>query len=107
METELADYLYELADPNFRSFQCKLMPTVDPEAVIGVRVPDLRLLVKRFPVSKDLFLSQLPHTYYEENNLIGSIIRLSKRQLRVTASSRRKRCFYARYAEKNRASGRR
>jgi 3-methyladenine DNA glycosylase AlkD len=52
------------------------MPTVDAKTVIGVRIPLLRKLAAE--VSKmpdiDLFLSELPHTYYEENNLHGFVI---------------------------------
>ena len=40
--------LFELQDPQYRDFQCKLMPTVDPDTVIGVRTPELRKLAKVF-----------------------------------------------------------
>ena len=40
--------LFELQDLKYRDVQCKLMPTVDPETVIGVRTPELRKLAKSF-----------------------------------------------------------
>lgn len=47
------------------------MPTVDSEKVIGVRMPLLRKLAKELSgtVDADAFLEELPHEYYEENNL--------------------------------------
>lgn len=29
--------LYALSEPKYRHFQCGLMPTVDPESVLGIR----------------------------------------------------------------------
>ena len=52
------------------------MPTVDPDTVIGVRMPALRKLVKDFAETPEAaeFLKALPHRYYEENNLHGLLI---------------------------------
>ena len=68
--------LFELQDLKYRDFQCKLMPTVDPETVIGVRTPDMRKLAKEFSKSPEAaeFLKISPHKYYEENNLHGHLI---------------------------------
>ncbi len=41
--------LFRLQDGGYRAFQCRLLPTVDPETVIGVRTPELRRLAKRLP----------------------------------------------------------
>ena len=74
--TEIQKLLFDRQDPAYRAFQSKLMPTVDPETVIGVRMPALRKLAKelaRMPLAED-FLRQLPHRYYEENNLHGLLI---------------------------------
>lgn len=67
--------LLAMQDTAYRSFQCKLMPTVDPNTVIGVRVPRLRAYAKAMK-SDDAaaFCSALPHQYYEENNLHGFLI---------------------------------
>lgn len=63
--------LFELQDEGYREFQSKLMPTADPEAVIGVRTPLLRSLARELAGTPQAqsFLSSLPHKYYEENNL--------------------------------------
>ena len=68
--------LFELQDLNYRDFHAKLMPTVYKERVIGVRTPALRKFAKEFGKTKEAeeFLKQLPHEYYEEDNLHGVLI---------------------------------
>ena len=76
MSDTIVQRLFALQDAGYRDFQAKLMPTVDKETVIGVRTPDLRKLARSLrgtPVAA-AFLSGLPHTYYEENNLHGLLI---------------------------------
>lgn len=78
--TGIRERLFALQDEKYRAFQCKLMPTVDPETVIGVRTPDLRRLAKEFADMPEAepFLAALPHRYYEENNLHGFLIAREK-----------------------------
>lgn len=68
--------LWELQDTEYRDFHAKLIPTVDPENIIGVRTPKVRKLAKE--VSKDPrigdFLAQLPHRYYDENNVHAFVV---------------------------------
>ena len=73
---EIRDRLFALQDPEYRLFQSKLMPTVDPACVIGVRIPDLRKLSRELAGTEQAaaFVRQLPHDYYEENNLHGFLI---------------------------------
>lgn len=73
---EIRDRLFALQDPEYRLFQSKLMPTVDPARVIGVRIPDLRKLSRELTGTEQAaaFVRQLPHDYYEENNLHGFLI---------------------------------
>ncbi len=68
--------LFALQDLQYRDFQAKLMPTIDPETVIGVRTPALRKLAKQLTGTPEAnaFLLQLPHQYYEENQLHGFLI---------------------------------
>lgn len=72
----MTDRLFAMQDRAYREFQSKLMPTVDPESVIGVRTPQLRQLAKALAGSQEAeqFLVTLPHRYYEENNLHGMLI---------------------------------
>jgi 3-methyladenine DNA glycosylase AlkD len=70
--------LFSLQDTDYRDFQCRLMPTVSPDVVIGVRIPALRKLAKEI-FGTDMgnaFLAELPHSYYEENNLHGYMLEL-------------------------------
>lgn len=79
-ESVLREKLFALQDLKYREFNSKLMPTVDPETVIGVRTPDLRKLVKEFAKTPQAveFMKCLPHEYYEENNVHGFIIETIK-----------------------------
>ncbi len=67
----VTDKLFSMQDMAYKEFHQKLMPTVEPKRVIGVRTPALRAFAKEFAKNKeaDAFLQSLPHTYYEENNL--------------------------------------
>ena len=68
---EIRAELFRLKDEKYRDFQAKLIPTVKPETMIGVCTPALRSyakqLLKREEVS--LFLENLPHGYFDENQL--------------------------------------
>ena len=76
VDTPIVQRLFALQDLTYQKFQCKLMPTVSPDVVIGVRMPDLRRLAKQLRGTPEAehFLNQLPHTYYEENNLHGLLL---------------------------------
>lgn len=72
----IREQLLSMGEEGYRLFQCKLMPTVDPRRVIGIRTPQLRrfsLVLSRQPQAQE-FLRALPHFYYEENNLHGFLI---------------------------------
>ncbi len=73
---ELHHKLFTMKDLWYRDFQSKLMPTIDKERVIGIRIPVLRKFATEFAKTGDAeaFLKTLPHTYYEENNLHAFII---------------------------------
>ena len=38
--------LFALQDLKYKEFHAKLMPTINPESIIGVRVPVIRTLAK-------------------------------------------------------------
>lgn len=75
-QTAIQERLFALQDVKYRAFQSKLMPTVPPETVIGVRTPLLRKLAKELAGTPEAeeFLRCLPHEYYEENNLHGFLV---------------------------------
>lgn len=68
--------LFKLQDRKYRDFQVKLIPTVDADSVIGVRTPELRKFAKQLVRKEDvgLFLDDLPHMYFDENQLHAFII---------------------------------
>ncbi|MBO7217216.1 MAG: DNA alkylation repair protein [Clostridia bacterium] len=68
--------LFALRDEWYKSFQCKLMPTVSKSLVIGIRTPALRNFARQIKDSAKAkeFLALLPHKFYEENNLHGFLI---------------------------------
>lgn len=45
---EVQARLFELQDIKYRDFHAKLMPTVNKEKIIGVRIPVLRSFAKEF-----------------------------------------------------------
>ena len=76
----ITERLLALQDLKYKEFHSKLMPTISPEVIIGVRTPDIRKLAKQIAGSEEAeeFLRTLPHTYYEENNLHGCLIESMK-----------------------------
>ncbi len=73
---ELRERLFALQDLTYRDFQLKLIPGMDPEKVIGVRTPALRSLAKELSKRSDLhlFLHELPHRYFDEDQLHAMIL---------------------------------
>jgi len=111
---DIRSRLFALQDVPYRDFQAKLIPTVDPETMIGVRTPALRQLAKELakspsgngkagsgkagpagsgktasgkngkassakkhtglPPELSAFLSELPHRYFDENQLHAFLI---------------------------------
>ena len=73
---EIRQRLLSIADEDYKAFQSKLMPDVDKEKVIGVRTPALRDFAKELYKAGDYegFLRDLPHKYYEEDNLHAILI---------------------------------
>jgi 3-methyladenine DNA glycosylase AlkD len=73
---EIRQELFSLQDKEYKAFQVKLIPTVDPETVIGTRTPALRAYAKSLVKSGDTdeFLAELPHSYFDENQLHAFIL---------------------------------
>lgn len=74
--TDIQNRLFALRDESYQMFQSKLIPTIDPQTILGVRTPELRKLAKQLETEPEtqVFLHTLPHTYYEENNLHGFLL---------------------------------
>lgn len=73
---EILSELFKLQDPGYRDLQVKIIPNVDKESIIGVRTPALRQLAKEYAKRDDvsLFLDELPHKYFDENQLHAFIL---------------------------------
>ena len=73
---EIQEGLFERQDKKYRDFQAKLIPTIAPDTVIGVRTPALRKYAKQLAKHEeiDVFLNALPHPYFDENQLHAFIL---------------------------------
>ena len=69
--TEIQKKLFELQDKGYQAGSVKLNPTVDPNTIIGVRIPALRKLAKELKGTDAAaaFIAALPHQYFEEYSL--------------------------------------
>ena len=66
MET-ITTELFRLQDEKYRAFQIKLIPNIPEDTIIGVRTPELRRLAKSCDLEQ--LTRELPHRYFEENQL--------------------------------------
>lgn len=72
----VTERLLALSDADNAAFTARLTPGVAPDRILGSRIPQLRQLARTLrgtPEAAD-FLAQLPHRYYDENNLHGILI---------------------------------
>ncbi len=72
----IKDDLFKLQDKKYREFQKTLIPNINPNSLIGVRTPDLRNYAKKMVKENNYisFLNDLPHEYFDENQLHAFII---------------------------------
>lgn len=90
MSAALEERLFSLRDEKYRAFHTRLIPTVDPETVLGIRVPALRKLAGSLQEEeRESLLTSLPHRYYEENCLHGFLIQQIKDYDRCVAELNR------------------
>ena len=83
---DIQSKLFELQDIKYRDFHAKLMPTVNKEKIIGVRIPVLRSFAKEFGKTKEarLFL----------------LMMVIQRQLRQERQGCFYKCFHIRIMKK-------
>ena len=72
----IQEELFTLQDKSYGDFQAKLVPNIQRELFIGVRVPEAKKLAKRLAKKPEgsKFLEDLPHKYYDENILHALLI---------------------------------
>jgi 3-methyladenine DNA glycosylase AlkD len=75
-KSDLYKNLKKLQDLKYRDMQVKIIPNLEPSSIIGVRTPELKAMAKEILKSGDYadFLNDLPHKYFEENQLHAFII---------------------------------
>lgn len=73
---EIRKELKKLQDNGYREMQVTIIPTLEADSIIGVRTPALRQLAKEFAKREDIseFLTDLPHKFFEENQLHAFIL---------------------------------
>ncbi len=73
---DIRQELFSYQDLEYRDFMLNLTPTIGREQLIGVRTPELRAMAKRVSKEADIetFLRDVPHRYFEENQLHSFII---------------------------------
>ena len=76
IRSEIRKYLKENADLKYREMQKTIIPTADPDSIIGVRTPELRKMAKALAKRDDIdeFLSDLPHKSFDENQLHAFVL---------------------------------
>lgn len=74
--TEIREQLLELQEMEYCNFQKRLIPGEVADTIIGVRTPALRKLAGKLAKREDIgiFLQELPHGYFEENQLHAFIV---------------------------------
>ncbi len=71
----IQEKLFALKDEKYKKLQASIVPNIDPDSIIGVRVPDIRRLAKSLDErEREEFIASLPHQYYDENMLHGAIL---------------------------------
>ena len=77
---EIVAELFRLQDKEYARMQAKIIPTVSPDRIVGVRTPALRDFAKSLNKDQDKgeFLSCLPHQYFDEDQLHAFVISLEK-----------------------------
>ena len=78
--SDIQERLFKLQDKKYKDFQSKLIPTIDPDNIIGIRTPEIRKYAKELVKENNYssFLDELPHKYYEENLIHFFVISMIK-----------------------------
>ena len=73
---DITKKLFELQDKTYRDIQISIIPNINPDTIIGVRCPLIRSYAKELVKTNNYksFLEDLPHKYFDENQLHSSII---------------------------------
>lgn len=77
---DVRNELINLADDKMAEFSRKQIPTLEPSSILGIKTPLLRNVARELVKSGNYidFLNDLPHKYFEENQVHGFVISLIK-----------------------------
>ena len=77
---EIVAELFRMRDRKYAAMQARIIPTMEPERIIGVRTPDLRAFARVLSGDEgaEAFLASLPHPYFDEMQLHAFMISLEK-----------------------------
>lgn len=66
----------EAADEKYRDFNARVVATVDPSRVLGVRTPDLRRIAREAALLPgiDAWLGELPHEFFESMQVHAFVV---------------------------------
>ncbi|WP_434311231.1 DNA alkylation repair protein [Hominifimenecus sp. rT4P-3] len=74
-EEKLREELIQLAEPSYRDFSSRLIPNLQKEKMLGVRLPALRKIAKRLAKEDGMeSLKRIGREYFEETMLRGMVI---------------------------------
>lgn len=78
--SSVQDHLLSLRDEKNAAFAAKLTPNIPKETIFGIRLPILRAYAKELFKSAEAerFLRELPHRYFDENNLHAFLLMCNK-----------------------------
>ena len=66
----IQEELFKLQDLSYKNFISKLIPNINKDVIIGVKIPLIRTLAKKINFEDTIkFINDLPHKYHEENIL--------------------------------------
>ena len=80
---KVVERLFGMRDETYRDFHASLVPNIPKESIIGVRTPQLRAYARELAKDPSVgeFLAELPHRYFEENNLHAWIVGTCSRDI--------------------------
>jgi 3-methyladenine DNA glycosylase AlkD len=72
---KILNLLIKYSEEDYKIFNSSLIPNVDKNSFLGVRIPNIRKIAKQLSLDeKNLFLSEIHHEYFEENILHAILI---------------------------------
>ena len=73
---DITQKLFSMQDEKYRDFSSKLIPNIEKDSIIGVRLPQVKKLAKELYKSGEYvsFINSLPHTYFEKYHLHSYIV---------------------------------